>query len=208
MSSEEQDTLNRIHKVATDEFLEKGFQKASLRNIVKLAGVTTGAFYGYYKSKEELFEALVGEVGQTLIDMYRSAHVTFEELSGEEQRLHMGEISSACMGEMLNYAMQYRAEVRLLLRASTGTRFENFLDHMIDMEINATHTYVKRLEGIGIHLKNMNPFMEHIIVSEMLAGFFELVLHEIPKEDAFECLEQLQRFFQAGWAEIMGMDKA
>ena len=30
------------------EFLEKGFQGASLRQIVKKAGLTTGAFYGYY----------------------------------------------------------------------------------------------------------------------------------------------------------------
>ena len=28
---------------------------------MKSVGMTTGAFYGYYKSKEELFEALVGE---------------------------------------------------------------------------------------------------------------------------------------------------
>ena len=39
--------------------MEKGFQKASLRNIVKIAGVTTGAFYRCYSSKEVLFAALV-----------------------------------------------------------------------------------------------------------------------------------------------------
>ena len=50
-------TLDNIHKAAKKEFLDKGFQMASLRNIVKNAGVTTGAFYGYYKSKEELFDA-------------------------------------------------------------------------------------------------------------------------------------------------------
>lgn len=44
-------TLDNIHKAAKKEFLDKGFQMASLRNIVKNAGVTTGAFYGYYKSK-------------------------------------------------------------------------------------------------------------------------------------------------------------
>ena len=49
-------TLERIQQAARVEFLEKGFQGASLRNIVKAAGVTTGAFYGYYKSKEELFD--------------------------------------------------------------------------------------------------------------------------------------------------------
>ena len=58
MNKKEQTTLNRIFSAALQEFLEKGYQSASLRNIVKMAGVTTGAFYGYYKSKEELFEAL------------------------------------------------------------------------------------------------------------------------------------------------------
>ena len=41
-------TLDNIHKAAKKEFLDKGFQMASLRNIVKNAGVTTGAFYGRY----------------------------------------------------------------------------------------------------------------------------------------------------------------
>ena len=54
-------TLERIHQAAKAEFLEKGYKDASLRNIVKSVGMTTGAFYGYYKSKEDLFEALVGE---------------------------------------------------------------------------------------------------------------------------------------------------
>ena len=48
-------TLDNIHTAATQEFLEKGFQAASLRNIVKTAGVTTGAFYGYYGSKSYIF---------------------------------------------------------------------------------------------------------------------------------------------------------
>ena len=33
-----------------EEFSEKGFQGASLRQIVKQAGVTTGSFYGYFSS--------------------------------------------------------------------------------------------------------------------------------------------------------------
>ena len=60
MNEVEQTTLHLILSAAMREFLEKGFKSASLRNIVKTAGVTTGAFYGYYDSKEELFEALVG----------------------------------------------------------------------------------------------------------------------------------------------------
>ena len=44
-------TLEKIHEAAMAEFLDKGFQGASLRQIVKNAGVTTGAFYGYFSSK-------------------------------------------------------------------------------------------------------------------------------------------------------------
>ena len=50
MSCEDGSTLEMIKKAAKEEFCEKGFKSASLRNIVKKAGVTTGAFYGYYIS--------------------------------------------------------------------------------------------------------------------------------------------------------------
>ncbi len=39
MSENDRSTLNLIHKAAMEEFLEKGFKSASLRNIVKTAGV-------------------------------------------------------------------------------------------------------------------------------------------------------------------------
>ena len=55
MESKAPDTLEKIQQTALDEFLEKGFLGASLRQIVKHAGVTTGAFYGYFSSKEALF---------------------------------------------------------------------------------------------------------------------------------------------------------
>lgn len=52
-------TLENILHAALEEFSDKGFLGASLRQIVKKAGVTTGAFYGYFSSKEALFAAIV-----------------------------------------------------------------------------------------------------------------------------------------------------
>lgn len=62
-----------ILSAAIQEFLEKGFTSASLRNIAKKAGVTTGALYGYYDSKEDLFEALVGEHYNFLLERFCKA---------------------------------------------------------------------------------------------------------------------------------------
>ena len=85
MSEVEQTTLNLILSAAMQEFLKKGFKSASLRNIVKTAGVTTGAFYGYYDSKEDLFEALAGEHYNFLLSRFCRAQKEFVDIPPEEQ---------------------------------------------------------------------------------------------------------------------------
>lgn len=51
---------DKIIKAAFDEFMEFGFQKASIRKIADRAGVTPGAVYTRYNSKDALFCSLVG----------------------------------------------------------------------------------------------------------------------------------------------------
>ena len=102
-------TLDRIHAAARDEFLVKGYQAASLRNIVKTAGVTTGAFYGYYDSKEALFAALVDEPYRHVLETYRTAVFGFEALRPEEQVTQMGQVGKTCMQELLGACEDYLA---------------------------------------------------------------------------------------------------
>lgn len=40
-------------------FLEKGYEKATLNELVKASKVSKGAFYHYFKGKEELFDATI-----------------------------------------------------------------------------------------------------------------------------------------------------
>lgn len=55
------------------EFLAKGFQGVSLRNIATATlGVTTGAIYRYYLDKEALFDALVAEPAKHQENRFKS----------------------------------------------------------------------------------------------------------------------------------------
>lgn len=56
----------KILESARKEFLENGFEKASLKDICEGAGVTTGALYKRYKGKEDLFAAVVEQTVQEL----------------------------------------------------------------------------------------------------------------------------------------------
>ena len=108
-------TMERIQQAALEEFSEKGFLGASLRQIVKNAGVTTGAFYGYFSSKEALFASLVEPHAAALMGRFMEAQTSFADLAEEEQPKHMGEASGDYVDWMVDYICQHREPVKLLL---------------------------------------------------------------------------------------------
>lgn len=53
-------TVEKILKAAQKLFLEKGYENTTIQDIVdKLGGLTKGAIYHHYKSKEEIMDALI-----------------------------------------------------------------------------------------------------------------------------------------------------
>ena len=204
MTAEETNTLSSILNAGKKEFLAKGFRSASLRSIVKEAGVTTGAFYGYYKSKEELFEALVGEHYQYLIDRFKDAQKQFADLPHERQPDVMSDISGVCMFDMLHYAYQHLEECKLILCCSEGTRFSGLIDEMVKIEVEGTHAYQRVLEELGRPSPPLDPNLEHILITGMFHTFFELIIHEMPLPDAENYVRQMRAFYTAGWMKIMG----
>ena len=118
-------TLEKILAAAKAEFLEKGYQSASLRNIVKSAGVTTGAFYGYYSSKEALFAALVDEPYRFVLRTYRAAVSQFEQPQPQTQVLRMGDAGKDCMQALLLYMDARRDAFHLILECADGTPYSH-----------------------------------------------------------------------------------
>lgn len=65
--------LEKIHTAAIELFNEKGFQATSTTSITKHAGVGTGTLFTYYKSKDELVNALYVEVKNELIQHMKTS---------------------------------------------------------------------------------------------------------------------------------------
>ncbi len=204
MGEAEPTTLELIHMAAKEEFLNKGFQSASLRNIVKTAGVTTGAFYGYYESKEELFRVLVGDQYETFMSTYKHAMQEFAVLSPEQQVENLGSFSYEYMHDMLLYAYDNLTEFKLLLCCSEGTCFAGMLDEMVEIETKATHDYQEMLVRLGKPSPHIDPQLEHILITGMFNTYFELIIHEMPIKQAEIYLSEMWDFYCAGWLKIMG----
>lgn len=207
MLEPEKDTRERIHEIALQEFREKGYRYASLRNIVKEAGVTTGSFYWYYKSKEELFDALVGIHYNHVMKMYLDSVDRFMEFPKEEQKEHMGDIGGQCMQDTLEYMYLHKTEFQILINGSSGTKYENLLHELTEREIESTHHFMENLREIGLSdgMVAVSPEMEHIITSGMFAGLFEVITHDLPLKKARQCVRELHDFYTAGWAYLLNV---
>ena len=191
-------TLEKIQEAALSEFLDKGFLGASLRQIVKNAGVTTGAFYGYFSSKEALFNALVEPHAAALMGKFMEAQITFAELPEEQQPAHMGVESGTYLDWMVNYICQHREPVKLLLCRAEGTSYEHFVHNMVEIEVEYTLQYMEVLRRLGKDIPMLDKSLCHIIASGMFNGVFEIVVHDMPREQALRDVAQLRAFYTAG----------
>ena len=204
MEEKSSDTLEKIQQAALEEFSEKGFLGASLRQIVKNAGVTTGAFYGYFSSKEALFASLVEPHAAALMGRFMEAQTCFAELPEEEQPAHMGESSGRYVEWMVDYICQHREPVKLLLCRAEGTSYEHFVHNMVEVEVESTLRYMEVLRRLGKDIPQLNRSLCHIIASGMFNGLFEIVIHDMSREQAHRDVTQFRTFYTAGWLELMG----
>lgn len=196
-------TLNKIQQAAIDEFLEKGFRGASLRQIVKHAGVTTGAFYGYFSSKEALFASIVEPHAQAIMANFMEAQLRFADLPKNEQPSHMGIESSSCIDWMVDYICEHRDPIKLLLSKAEGTSYENFVHNIVEVEVEYTLKYMDVLRELGYTVHRLDKTLCHIIASGMFGGIFEVVIHDIPKKQAMRDVGQLRAFYTAGWLALI-----
>lgn len=87
MSNPDRSIDPRIQESARAEFLSKPYEKVSLREICRRAGVTTGALYKRYQNKEELFDALVAPTLET-VKVYSdmTERFNYERLDEQDMR--------------------------------------------------------------------------------------------------------------------------
>lgn len=57
-------TLRKLLDAAAAEFGERGYHEASISGITQRAGAALGTFYTYFDSKEQVFRALVDDMGR------------------------------------------------------------------------------------------------------------------------------------------------
>lgn len=190
------------------EFLSKGFQGASLRDISASLGVTTGAIYRYYSDKEALFEALVEGPAHQLVARYREIQQSFSELPLERQLAGLPEVSDDGQMWMIRHIYSHFDAFKLIGSCAAGTKYEHYIDTLIEIEVNASRTLIDRMTAAGLPVYPLDDGLIHILASALFSGMFETVRHDMPFEKAVVYMNSLREFYSAGWFKILGLPKS
>ena len=187
---------------AKKEFLEKGYKDASLRVIAQAAGTSTGSIYTRFKDKAGLFDAIVGPAADQLKDMFVEIKENFHSLDDSTQEAEMGEYTSRHQMEMLEYIYDHFDEFRLLLDCSDGTRFSGFVDELVDIEVEYTYKYMEVINCESVKSGVVTEDFIHIIVTAYFNGMFEVVRHNMSRDDARKYIRLLNRYHMQGFSIV------
>lgn len=192
----------KIIEAATTEFLEYGFNDASMRRIAAAAGMSVSGLYKHFAGKEEMFSALVDPVYQGLMEMYR------REEDAQQQAIGEGDVQIWDKGRDAELAISYVYDhldvFRLIVCRSQGTKYENFLHDLAVLEEKSSLYFMELLKKQGKQLKEFRMKELHLLITVNVNAVFQTVEHDFTREEALHYAQTLDRFFSKAWKEFFG----
>lgn len=196
-------TKNAILDAAREEFLDNGFEKASLRKIAKKADLTTGAIYSYFSDKNKLYEGVVGEVAESFYDNYVRVQSEFEKIDDMQKKDEMPDYTKAAMKEMIAFIYDNYDIFKLLVCKSEGTSYDNFVHRLIEVEEVQTIKFIDKMRDMNCLKYYPSKQLVHILCGGLVTGIFDVVVHDIPVDQAYNYLEKMRQYHTAGWYDIL-----
>lgn len=192
----------RISDCAKREFLQKGYQKASLRDICKKAGVTTGAFYKRFKGKEELFSALVEPMIQCYFAIGDDALKRNQDAYEQDQMQGIWDMSEETYKKWMRSFYEEFDSLKLLLCCANGSKYENFLHDVVTENTTASLRFAQLFKDSGKIDAIPDEDELHIVLTAYWTCLFEPIIHDFPLEKALKYCGTIAKLFN--WQLLFG----
>lgn len=178
---EKEKTKQKILEAAKKVFSEKGYNAAGVSDIIESAGVARGTFYLYFKSKRDVFSALIEHIIQQMDDMITA-------LPLDEPKRILPHTKEQVL-KILRFFENDRYLATLIIREATSLDAQSWdrLNEGMLLLSNWIISYIKKGQALGV-LRNFNPnifgFMflgalRELLLQYALTGFLSVELEEM-----------------------------
>ncbi|MCR5702158.1 MAG: TetR/AcrR family transcriptional regulator [Lachnospiraceae bacterium] len=197
------ETKELILQVARDEFMEKGFQEASMRKIAGQVGITATALYRHYASKEDIFDAVVEPAVNGWESMCKTEEKRQISTAYEHSIDAMWQDTEQAKLIVDMIYKEYDAH-KILFCKSKGTKYEKYLHEIVTKVETATLGFMKEIEQNGVHVNHVDEKEMHLILSAQYSAMLEMVDHDFSYDEALHYADTLATFFKEGWRKFLG----
>lgn len=203
--TEDKATREHLLKEAKKEFMLKGYMKASLRNICKNAGVTTGALYFFFENKEALFSEVVEAPVNALLSAVRDL---FEkEKKGACTGPGQGEGTDEKSAEkIIHFLYTYYDEFILLLEKSQGTEYENIVERLAAL-VDEHNRKIAEEYSRAMGIKGPSDFMIHWVSHNQIQSFIHIFTHGGSEKEAMKHMKDMKAYLRGGWMCLFGREE-
>lgn len=203
---EDKETRKKLLDSAKQEFLDKGYMKASLRTICKNAGVTTGALYFFFQDKEDLLRQLVEVPLQRLASLIQS-HLS-DELNMDTAFVSLGDDSEDIQAarEIVHFMYQHSDIFQILLTKSQGSVYEDIVSRFADWG-EQHYNVLAEMTAAKLGVSKPDHYMIHWMAHMQVDAFIHLFTHEPDEEKAVSHMEEIVVYLVSGWNGLFATKK-
>ena len=187
---------DRIINAAQNEFVEKGYQSASMRNIAKVVGVSVSNVYNYFSNKDKLFSYIVKPITDT-IDKSLNDLKQNNNIASNNNYLNL-DIDS--IEKIARFIDKNREILRLLEFQSYGSSYEKYKEELTEKYTEISLKYLGRsVETEGHMYCRISGFCIHNIASMLFNMITEILMHDISYDDMVIFIQEMLIFISRGY---------
>jgi len=173
---------------ARERFVQHGLKGARIEDITKACGLSKGAFYLHFKSKEALFEELLQAFGERVRELLSTRQLeTIEFLKAEgmltaadvrqqaPRYLHYIELSNKHNLDVLELCWEYRDVVHVVVRGVQDTAFAGTAWDMLSQALS----HLEYQEQMFIERGTLRQDLAAGLVPAMLVGTYSMLCFQM-----------------------------
>jgi AcrR family transcriptional regulator len=196
------DVRHRILDAGRSEFLEHGFQGASMRAIAKRAGCALSNVYNYFESKDALFCAIVAPCLEAFFENIEAARAKLPArgevlLSFEERREHFW--------MAIQFLEDHREDLVLLVLKSEGSTAGAWQEAAIRAYESVWFNYIEYLRRAAPEdrIHKISDFFVHNIARFYFNTLVTFLRQEMPVEEMRAHVEELLHYAHGGITALL-----
>jgi AcrR family transcriptional regulator len=193
---------SKIMAAAKEEFMEKGFEKASMRSIADRCGMTAAGIYRHCKDKEDLFCQIVSPAEKKLKTWAKDHMQRYEDRVKKGDKIIWQDSIIELVKEIVYPHME---DYHLLIEKSKGSKYESFLHDMTEEAQSKIRFHFEELKAAGYNITDISERQLHLLMTAYITALFEPVVHRYSYEEAIDTLSTLEKFFLPGWKQLLGI---